>query len=168
MSTTWIVVADRGRARILAPCDHERTPLDEIVHFVGRAGYVGPDKFPAEKLDEIEDFVYPEGELPQRELESDRPGKIRAEGVGTSYQSTHVDLKHLTAEDFAREVVAYLDRSRQEHRFDKLILVAPPLFLGVLRQQLSNTLKKLVALEIDKDYTKLKTEEIRAHLPSAL
>lgn len=165
MSKVWVVVADRSRARILTPIDEVRRPLDEIVHFVGRAGYVGEEKFPAERLQEVDALVHPQGELLQQELEVDRPGRIHAEGIATAYESTHVDRRHLSAEEFVRELVAYLERGQREHRFDRLILVAPPLFLGVLRQHLSKPLEQLVTLEIDKDLTKFKAHEIREHLP---
>ena len=49
-----------------------------------------------------------------------------------------------------------------------VMLIAAPMFLGVLRSKLTSPLVKMVTLEINKDYTKLKTEEIRKHLPNDL
>jgi protein required for attachment to host cells len=70
-------------------------------------------------------------------------------------------------EEFAAEVVEYLSRARQEHRFDDLLLVAPPLFLGVLRQVMPRSLSSLVTREINKEYTELSAEEIPARLSRA-
>jgi protein required for attachment to host cells len=168
MSVTWIVVADSSRTRILTPHEKDPRPLDENVHFVGRAGYAGPEKYPAEHLDEVESLVHPVGQMKRGELESDRPGRVKAPGVAESYEAKHKDFNHQVAEDFVREIVEYLTHARQEHRFEKLILVAPPLFLGVMRKHLPKALKQLVTCEIDKDYTKLTSDEIRSHLPEEL
>lgn len=169
MSTTWIVVADRSRARIFTPVEGEHTPLDEIVHFAGRAGFVGEEKYPAETLDEVEDLVHPESEQMRQELEPDHPGRTKkSPGTSSAYETTHTDTRHQTAEDFAREIVDRLDHARQENQFDRLILVSPPLFLGVLRKKLPHALKSLVAHEIDKDFIKLSAQEIRSHLTDAL
>lgn len=168
MSVTWIVVADSSRARILTPHEKDPRPLDEIIHYAGRAGYAGPQKYPAEHLDEVDDLVHPVGQMRRQERESDRPGRVRAPGVAEPYEASHTDFNHQMAEEFVREIVEYLTHARQEHQFDKLILVAPPLFLGVLRKHIPKALKQLVACEIDKDYTKLTSDEIRTHLPEEL
>jgi protein required for attachment to host cells len=168
MSETWIVVADSGRARIFAPREKDPRPLDEIVHFVGRAGYAGPQKYPAQKLDEVESLVHPAGQMKRGGLETDRPGRVQAPGVAESYETRHRDFDHQMADEFVKEIVEYLARARQEHRFENLILAAPPLFLGVLRKKLPRSLKSLVSLELDKDYTKLSPSELRALLPDEL
>jgi len=162
---TWIVVADRARARVLLPKDEERKPLSEIIDFVGRAGYAGPEKYPAKKMDEIKDFVHPEGQMKERELKRDRDGEFKEKGVPRQTGDDQTDVERQTAEEFATELVAYLDKKRQAGEFQKLGLVAAPKFLGVLRNKLTSSLEKMVTFEIDKDYSKLKTEEIREKLP---
>jgi protein required for attachment to host cells len=168
MSTTWIVVADRARARILKPSDEEQKPLSEVIDFVGRAGYAGPEKQSTEKMDELEDLVHPEGEMQARELRSDRGGTFGGTGVPRQSGDDETDIEHQSAEEFAAEIVDYLDKARQQNKFDKLGLVAAPMFLGVLRSKLTSPLEKMITLEINKDYSKLKTEEIRQHLPEDL
>jgi len=47
----------------------------------------------------------------------------------------------------------------QKH-FDELVLVAPPKFLGMLRDELQNPLDKLVTRTVDKDLTRLTVHEL--------
>lgn len=164
MSETWIVVADSSRARILTPSGEQPKPLDEIVHFVGRAGYTGPEKFSSPHLIEVADLVYPSARLQPHEVEADRPGRVKGPGANEPYDSRHTDFNHKTAEEFAREIIEYLTHARQDQRFDELVLVAPPLLLGVLRKQLPKSLHSLVTREIAKEYTLLPADEIRDQL----
>ncbi|QDV20562.1 hypothetical protein Pan153_52380 [Gimesia panareensis] len=168
--TTWILVADRGQARIFVPEAAGAEPLRLHVDFVGRAGYVEPDVEEPERLTEQSDFTHPESHLSRGDVESDRPGQFESSGSGAAQHSGEPkqDFKHETAEHFAKELVDYLEKARQEHQFDQLALVAAPLFLGVLRKELTPSLSQMVTFELDKDYTKLKPAEIRSHLPAEL
>jgi len=64
---------------------------------------------------------------------------------------------------FAREVGRYLDRARLDHRFDQLVLVAPPKFLGVLRKELDKEVEKLVADELPKDLAGFSARELERY-----
>ena len=52
---------------------------------------------------------------------------------------------------FAGELVQTLDKARQDGKFDDLVLVASPHFLGVLRQKLNGPLEKSVVQSISKN-----------------
>lgn len=54
-------------------------------------------------------------------------------------------------EAFAKEIDRYLEHARVKRRFDRLFIVAPPRFLGMVRRELGKELQKLVQDEIDKD-----------------
>ena len=145
MATTWILVADRSRARILV-AEAESAPLQEL-----------------------EDFAHPEGHLREHEVVTDQQGQFAETGVaGSQTGDPEVDFKHQTAERFAHEIVQRLEKARLEGRFEKLVVIAAPLFLGVLRGQFPSPLRQLVSLELDKDYTQLGVDEIRSHLPETL
>jgi len=49
-------------------------------------------------------------------------------------------------------------------RFDRLVLVAPPAFLGDLRQELTKELKAKVADEITLDLTNTPEQQLKAYL----
>ena len=66
--------------------------------------------------------------------------------------------------DFARHLVAELEAARQSGTFGRLVLVAPPTFLGQLRGELSASLATCVVKSFDKDYTKMSENELPTHI----
>jgi protein required for attachment to host cells len=52
--------------------------------------------------------------------------------------------------------------------FERLMLIAAPDFLGLLRKHLSPPLTRMVAIEIPKVLTQQTAADIRAHLPEYL
>jgi protein required for attachment to host cells len=85
------------------------------------------------------------------DLESDRPGR-RSGGMG---QHHDVDGERSSAHHeltlFARAVAHRLYEERNRREFDKLVLMAPPKMLGMLRQAMPSTCKDAIASEIAKD-----------------
>lgn len=141
MLKTWLVVADRSRGRIFS--------------------------LPSARgaLSELEDLVHPESRAHERDLRTDRPGR-RFGGYGALGKSnTAHDQEAL---EFARELATRLDAGRTGGEFERLILVAPPDFLGLLRKALNAQTAKLVDREITKNFAQLKADEIRQHLPDFL
>ena len=54
----------------------------------------------------------------------------------------------------------YLQKARQEGRYDELVVVAPPRLLGTLRGELGREVEKLVAEEIPRDLSGLTAREL--------
>ena len=50
------------------------------------------------------------------------------------------------------------------HKFNQLLLIAEPSFLGLLRKNFSESIRKLVALELDKNITTHSIGDIRTYL----
>ncbi|TAK62152.1 host attachment protein [Methylobacter sp.] len=144
MKLTWIVVADNTRARIFTA------------------------DTPSSTLEEIEDLSHTGGRLHDREITSDLPGKIKsADGGGHAFEQPTDPKKH-EADNFAHRIAQYLEDAHNKNRFEQLIIVAAPSFLGMLRNHLQEQLKKLVRLEIDKEITTLSAADIRQYLPQYL
>jgi len=61
-------------------------------------------------------------------------------------------------------VVDELRRAMLAERFDRLVLVAPPAFLGDLRQELPKDLKAKVTDEITSDLTNAPEQQLQASL----
>lgn len=148
MSTTWIVSADAGRARIFAESD------------------------PQQPLEEIKDMVSANARVRDADINTDRLGptsagqSIHNTGGATpnkQYQPAQTPEQH-DAEFFAKDICAFLLQGKQEQRFQKLALVAEPRFLGVLREELDHQLKPLINLELNKDYTHLNGNQLREQL----
>ena len=141
-NVTRIVVADRAIARVFDQCG-------------------GPDG----ELKVVTTMRHPESRERVSDVVSDRPGSFRGGAIaGSESGEPHRDHRHHTADEFAREVADHLNQSRLRREFDRLVLIAAPLFLGALRDALPNPLRLLVDHEIDKDYTHLDSERIREQL----
>ena len=142
MPTIWVLVANRSRARILS------------------------QRLPGEPLQEVTSLKHPDGSLKQQDVETDRQGRFGERGNMRQAGDPETDFKHETAERFAGEIADLLDKARQRNQFGELVMIAAPLFLGVLRKKLPAPLGQMVTLEIDKDYTHLKPGELAKHLPA--
>lgn len=128
----WVLVADRARARLFSTA---WPPNGACV--------------------EVEDLIDDEAMLHDRDTGSDVPGAF-VSGAGARHRSVPAtDFHHRTAERFARRIVERLEDGRRRDQFGQLVLVAPALMLGVLREELSPPLAKLVVEELDRDYTHL-------------
>lgn len=104
----------------------------------------------------------PAGGLKDTDLETDRAGRRYGGTTGASHgeagpQSHHhgvdgersAERHELTL--FAKQVGQRIEADRVNHEFDKLVIMAPPRMLGLLRQQLPPSTQSMVAGEIAKD-----------------
>jgi len=141
MAATWIVVAENSRARIFA-MDNKKAPLQELA-----------------------DLVHPEGRSHGRELSSDRPGRtFDSKGRGRHAKEANVNVKQQEAINFAKKIAEYVESARTHRDFDKLILIAAPEFLGMLRKNLSAASKQLITKEVNKNIVQKDSASIRKHL----
>lgn len=141
----WILVADSGAARIFTA-----------------GGATGP-------LTELESIAHPEGRLPARELTSDLPGRaFDSAGQGRHIMEKEVGPRQQAATDFAHLLAGRLEQARAQGGLQRLALVAPPEFLGLLREALGRQLQRLVVLEQDRNLVRMTADEIRARLPERL
>ena len=124
MSITWILVADASRARLF-----ESTRREEPLH-------------------QLYSVDNPAGRLRGRSFTTDHPPTVH-ESMGFARHSIepHTALRTRQAERFAGRLVALLDRGRTRHRFQRLVLVAPPAFLGALKAACGKPLGEIGALQ---------------------
>jgi len=119
-------------------------------------------------LEEIETLTHLEGRLHDREMTSDFPGKIKGNGkMGHAFEQG-TDPKQNQSDKFARQIVNYLEDAHNTNKFNQLLLIAEPSFLGLLRKNFSEPIRKLVALELDKNITTHSIGDIRKYLVSYL
>lgn len=76
----------------------------------------------------------------------------------------HMDDRTQEKRVFAEEVAEYLEGSLAKQKYNRLIVVAPPKLLGVLRKALNKPVKNTIVLELDKDFAHLSPEQIQEHL----
>lgn len=64
----------------------------------------------------------------------------------------------------ALELAKVLDKAREERRFERLVLIAPPEMLGDLRNSLPDQVRRHVVHEINKDLSELSEDDLRQWL----
>lgn len=69
-------------------------------------------------------------------------------------------------ETFTNDLASYLKTGLTAHRYQRLILISPPEFLGILRSKLDHDVCQLIAEVIGLDMTSSTAEEIRKRLPA--
>jgi protein required for attachment to host cells len=141
MSNTWVLVAESSRAKLYRV-----------------NGRLAP-------FTEIDAMVHPASRMHEGDLVSDTAG---SDG-GSIGQGRHViDNKHTAHEheslQFAKELASRLDSGRTNGDFDKLVLVAPPEFLGHLRNNLSKEVMSMVSRQVDKNLVQKPAEVLRGYL----
>ena len=114
---------------------------------------------PRGALTELKSLVHPEARLRNQDLDTDTPGTT----------VPHADSHAHAAEVFARELGDTLNEGWKDGQFDRLVLAAPPRFLGLLREVLPDGVLGCVGNEVNRDllqFTDL--TELRHHLPERL
>lgn len=82
---------------------------------------------------------------------SDRPGRSFERGGPSRHSMSSEDLVDHEHKAFAKEISEYLNKEQQEHKFSRLVIVCSPALLGTLRKEASESLKKAISHELDKD-----------------
>ena len=142
MSQTWIVIAHRTGARIV---ERSGEPL---------------------ALAMVREVTHEEGRKHSGELDTDSPGMAfsRVGSGGGHPMATEETAHDHVAKVFAKRLADELGRDRNEHRFDKLVLVAEPRFLGFLREALDEQTASLVTGTVTKDLAKVELKDLGEHL----
>ena len=145
-STTWILVADGARARIL---------VNE-----------GPGK--GLKPSVAHDFAVPQ--LPSREIGAERPGRVHESLRDGSRHAMEppVDWHRYEKSLFARDLAKQINKAAYRGAFDRLVLVLPAKSLGDLRAQLNKDTRARVVAELSKDLTHVPLHELPGHLSSVV
>jgi len=145
MGTTWILCANRSRARLFEVQQHDDAQA------------------------EIADFANPAARAHERDLRSDASGRLYGKGErnqGHAADPSEGFGDHET-ERFAESLRDYLVHAHAAQRFGQLWIAAGPAFLGLLRHKLPKDVARLVELEVPKDFTAEEPAAIFRHLIDA-
>jgi protein required for attachment to host cells len=141
MSGIWVLVADSSEARIFSS-----------------PGLQGP-------LELVETLRHAPSRAHPRDLGSDVPGRVH-DRMGQARHSLD-PAQQIKAEErhrFARELAEVLAAGQRTRRFESLVIMAPPAFLGVLRECLGKPVAAAVIRELPKDLVGHDAGDIVAHL----
>jgi len=145
--TCWIVVADGVRARIFAN-DGPGTGLRNALEM---------------------DFIADNRR--SRDIVSDRPGRSVGGAGGPGGRHTmepKVDSHQYEKRMFARQIAGHVNDACQRGDFDRLVLVAPPQTLGVMRDALGKPALSKVVAELGKDLTRIAVHDLPRHMEGAI
>ena len=81
-------------------------------------------------------------------------------GAGHGASEAHHDPHLVREERFARSVALFVNEASDSHRFERLVVVAPPHFLGDLRGEFSNDVTQRVVASIHHDWTHLSRRDL--------
>jgi protein required for attachment to host cells len=138
----WLLVADATQARIYSSRPH----LKEL------------------RLEH--EISNPRGRARAQELNSDVPGRYAERGRSTvkSAMEPRSNAHEVEEKRFAQELAEIFRVGLNAKSYDGLALVAPPDFLGVLRNTLPAQVQQRVTSEVAKDLTKVGMRELPQHL----
>jgi protein required for attachment to host cells len=146
--TVWILVSDASRAHL----------------------------YSAELRDDewslVESFEHPEGRELSSEIEATSPPGRGQQGSAQGGRRTALQPrtwpKEAELQRFAQRLSAHLEEAIARRQFDSLVLVAPPHFLGALKDSLGQQTAKHVRATIDKDLSTLGAIDLRQRLVDAV
>lgn len=142
MANIWVLVAETSRAKVYE------------------------QDFPRSELHELEGFTHTASRLKGTQLVADGPGRtFDSKGDGRHAMVPDSFPKDNEAKDFARMLAQYLEQHRNDNDFKKLVIVAPPGFLGMLREAMPHALKNMVAAEVGKNLVRESARAVQGHLP---
>lgn len=163
MANHWVVVANHSVARIFTPAP----PAPRLKDPEGQQ--FSTEEAVEARLIELETLEHPEGRMKAQSIDADRPGRaFESAGAKRHAMSREVDPKKQQAIAFARQIAERLETARLQGEIDRLILVAAPEFLGLLRDHLTADLGRMTEEEFSLDLAQMTPQEIRAHLPETL
>lgn len=129
-STTWVLLANGGRARILQNLDSDDHP----------------------NLAPVDSWRH--DNPPDRDQVTDRPGRFHDDGPhqrsGAGRSDHHEMEKHRFAKDVAERVTAMA----RERKFDRLVVFAAPNILSDLRENFDQEVDRRLVATVDKDITR--------------
>jgi len=143
--TTWILIANGARARILE-------------HKALGAG-----------IKAIKGMEFFDEKLSTSDIMADKSGRAFA-SVGNSRSAIELKTDPVAKREaeFALILAQTLNKKYQSKAFNRLIIFAAPNALGDLRQSLNNDVSNNIIAEITKDLTKVPNDEIAKHLKDVM
>lgn len=132
----WVIVCDGRKALILEN--------------------VGDEVFPNLRMRETREQENP----PTNEQGTDRPGRVHDSSSTARSAVGQTDWHDQAEREFCADLAGWLDRAVQKKKTNKLIMVAAPRALGMIREAYTSGLEHAISEEIAKDYVNLPIYDI--------
>lgn len=145
MANTWVLVADSARARLFQ-IGKGMPAMTEVACYSNSESRSSAHDSVAERL----------------------PRTFDSMGFSRHSIEPHTPLREKNAQHFAQLLGEVLKQGQIASRYDQLVLVAPPRFLGALHKRLDKALHECVVKEIAHDLVASTPSEILSYLPQNL
>lgn len=143
VTPTWILISDGAEARVY--------------------NYHGPKH----KLSIVDGGTFNHINELSQDLTASERGRVSHANSGPRSNTTWtMDPHEQEKQKFARELATFLDQ--KAHKFERLILAAPPKMLGYLREYLSRQQLDKTIAAIDKDLTNASEDGLERHLQGVI
>ena len=141
MTTTWILSANRSNANLFE------------------------SNWPGKSMRRLQDIPHPQGKMQNQDIDTDKPGRVfDSFGNGRHSTSPKQEPTEHIAQQFALDLAEMLNKGRLTHAYDKLVLIAEPKFLGLLRDALDKNTESLVTQTVNKELLDVKEEDLAQYL----
>ena len=141
MTTTWILSANRSSASLFE------------------------SDWPGNSMRRIQDIPHPQGRMQNKDIDTDKPGRVfDSFGEGRHSTSPKQEPTEHIAQQFAFDLAELLNKGRLTNAYDKLVLIAEPKFLGILRAALDKNTASLVVQSVNKELLDVKEEDLAEYL----
>jgi protein required for attachment to host cells len=141
MNTTWILTAHRSGASLFE------------------------SQGKGKPIQRVQDIPRPKGRLQNKDINADKPGRaFDSHGYGRHDMTTEHEPTEEVAMQFARILAELLNKGRTLHAYEKLVLVAEPKFLGLLRAALDSHTAALVVKSVHKDLPDVSEKDLASYL----
>ena len=142
---TWVVIADGAHAKVLQ---------------------FTPEK---PRLEPVKDIAFTIDLPATHDLVSDRPGRVfESHGYASHAKAPRSDPHRELKRSLAHKIADALQTSLADQRYEKLVLVAPPVTLGDLREALAKGVRACVTAELAQDLVKIPASQLQDHLADVL
>lgn len=105
------------------------------------------------------EISHPEAKLHNRDIVSDKPGHYKA-GSGRGSYSPSTEPKEVEIEFFSREIARELNQQRNNHEYERLILIASKEMTGLLNLHCDKHVIAKISQSFNKDLLHLKDHEL--------
>lgn len=137
---TWVLVADEAHARLF---ESERANGELL---------------------EVADFVHPDAHHADRGHRDRLPRAHQSVGGARHGIEPRTSTEEKIRHEFAAELSDFLNEARVANRYDNLVLMAAPAFLGSVRSELDPQVARMVTHALDKQITDASMDRIREEL----
>ena len=139
---TWILVADGSRGRLFSSSKK------------------------GQPWQLVQEFSHPASRAKNRDIDPKERGRMQ-QSFGAGHRPAmepRTEAKEVEVEHFAHELAHAVSDGVERRACDSVALIAPPHFLGHLREMLDTQAQKCVVATVDKDYTMSDLRELMERL----